>query len=222
MATSGTATFNLDVVDVIEEAFERCGLEARSGNDYRTARRSLNLLSNEWANRGLNLWTVDSGTIALVAGQATYTLPADTLDLIEHSVRYVSGGVTTDQTLSRVSVSDYAGTTNKATPGRPTQIFIQRTDPPRATLWPVPQSADTLVYYRLRRMQDVSDATQTVDVPSRFLPALIAGLAYQVAMKRPEAMGRVQMLQAEYERQFMLAADEDRDRASFWITPYVR
>lgn len=222
MATSGTTSFDLDILEIIEEAFERAGLEARSGGDYRTARRSLDLLADEWANRGLNLWTVSQGTIPLVVGTATYALPTDTIDLIETQLRAVSGTTTTDYALNRVSVSDYAGVSNKATTGRPQQILVSRTATPTVTLWPVPTVADTLVYWRLRRLQDTGTAASTPDIPFRFRPALISGLAYQIAMKRPEVTDRVPMLQAEYERQFGLASDEDRDRASLYLMPYLR
>lgn len=222
MATSGTTTFDLDVLDIIEEAYERAGLEARSGYDFRTARRSLDLLGDEWSNRGLNLWTVAQGSIPLVPGTATYSLPTDTIDLIETHLRSVSGGTSTDATLTRVSVSDYASISIKAATGRPMQVLVQRTATPSITLWPVPIAADTLVYWRMRRMQDTGGGGNTLDLPGRFRPAIIAGLAYQIAMKRPEVTDRVPMLQAEYERQFGLAADEDRDRASLWLVPFIR
>jgi hypothetical protein len=221
MTTSGTIAFDLDVLDIIEEAFERAGLEARSGGDFRTARRSLDLIGDEWSNRGLNLWTVSQGTVSLVAGTATYALPVDTIDLIETYLRVTANSVSTDTFLSRVSVSDYAAVSNKALSGTPTQVFVARTATPSVTLWPVPEDADTLVYWRLRRMQDIGSAASTPDIPSRFRPALIAALAYQIAMKRPEVTDRVPMLQAEYERQFGLAADEDRDRASLWLVPWL-
>lgn len=222
MASSGTTAFQLDILDIIEEAFERAGLEARSGGDFRTARRSLDLLADEWSNRGLNLWTVSQGTLPLVAGTATYALPVDTIDLIETHLRVTTNGVSTDSQLQRVSVSDYAALSGKATAGRPQQVFVARTATPTVTLYPVPIASDTLVYWRLRRMQDSGSASNTPDIPGRFRPALIAGLAYQIAMKRPEVTDRVPMLQSEYERQFGLAADEDRDRASLWLVPYIR
>jgi hypothetical protein len=222
VATSGTIAFQLDVLDIIEEAYERAGLEARSGYDFRTARRSLDLLADEWSNRGLNLWTVAQGSVTLVAGTATYTLPSDTIDLIETQLRVVSGTTTTDYALNRVSVSDYASLSNKASAGRPLQVLVSRTATPTITLWPVPTAADTLIYWRMRRMQDTGTASSTPDIPGRFRPALIAGLAYQIAMKRPEVTDRVPMLQAEYERQFGLASDEDRDRASVFLVPFLR
>jgi hypothetical protein len=221
MATSGTTGFDLDILDIIEEAFERAGLEARSGGDFRTARRSLDLIADEWSNRGLNLWTVAQGTLSLVAGTATYSLPSDTIDLIETQLRTTQNNVSTDAFLSRVSVSDYAALPNKAQSGTPTQVFVARTATPSVTLWPVPSASGTLVYWRLRRMQDTGSAASTPDIPSRFRPALIAALAFHISMKRPEVTDRVPMLQAEYERQFGLASDEDRDRASLWLVPYL-
>lgn len=217
MTTSGTASINFDVMDIIEEAYERAGLEARTAYDIRTARRSLNILAMEWANRGLNLWTVQQGTINLAPGTSQYTLPSDTIDLIEMVIN--AGG--TDYHLNRVSVSDYANIPNKTTTGRPLQGYVARTVPSTLTVWPVPDTAYTVTYWRLRRMQDVTAGGQTLDLPFRFLPCMIAGLAFHIAMKRPEAAARAPALQAYYEQQFQLAADEDRDRASVFLTPYI-
>lgn len=217
MTTSGTAAANFDVLEIIEEAYERAGLIARTAYDIRTARRSLNLLAMEWANRGLNLWSVQQGTVSLVAGTAQYTLPADTIDLIEMTVNLAG----TDYHIDRISVSDFSAVPNKTTTGRPLQAYVARTVPPSITVWPVPDTAYTLTYFRLRRMQDVTAGSQTLDLPFRFLPACIAGLAFHIAMKRPEAAARAPALQAYYEQQFQLAADEDRDRASVFLTPYI-
>ena len=220
MATSGTAAIDYDILSIAEEAFERAGLEMRSGYDLRSAMRSLNILTMEWANRGLNLWTIASGTVSLVAGTATYSLPTDTIDLIEHQLRVTSGGTTTDYSLNRISVSDYAGIPVKASTGRPLQIYIQRGAAPQVTVWPVPDQTYTLAYYRLRRIEDSASGVNTMDMPFRFMPALIAGLAFHIAMKRPEAAERVPLLKAYYEEQFQLAADEDRDRASLNLVPF--
>lgn len=217
MATSGTATFDLDVADMIEEAYERVGVVARSGRDFRTARRSLNLLSSEWANRGLNLWTVATSTLAITAADDTYDLPADTIDLIEHYIRLDN----VDYPLNRISVSDYAAIANKTTTGRPLQVLIRRTATPSLVLWPVPEVAYTLVYWRLRRMEDASTGVNTMDLPSRFLPAMTAGLAYQLALKRPEAIDRLAILKGDYEEQFARAYEEDRDRASVFFAPWM-
>jgi len=220
--TTGTATFNLNFAELAEEAFERASAgqrELRSGYDLRTARRSLSLMLAEWANRGINLWTVEQGTLPLVQGQATYTLPADTVDLLEHTIR--ENG--TDLHINRISVSVYATIPNKATLGRPIQLFINRLrDAPAVTVWPVPRSNDyTMVYWRLRRLQDPGSGPDVQDVPFRFLPCLVAGLAYYVAQKIPEGMPLLQMLKMEYEEQFQRAADEDREKADVRFVPRI-
>lgn len=217
MATSGTAVFNLDVLDLIEEAYERAGGSARTGNDYRTARRSLNLLSAEWSNRGLNLWTVEPLAISMTTGVSTYTLPADTIDVVEATVSV--GGVGTAYPIARIGVGDYARIPNKTATGRPLQLYVQRTIAPTALVWPVPDGAYTLSYWRLRRMQDATAGSDNMDIPVRFLPALTAGLAFHLAQKRPEAAAMLPFLQGEYERQFALAADEDHGREAFFMSP---
>jgi len=224
MTTSGTTAFNLDFTELAEEAWERAGREMRSGYDLRTARRSMNLLTIEFANRGINLWTVESGSQVLTPGVATYNLPADTIDIIEHVIRTNAGNATlqSDLTISRISVSTYASIPAKLTQGRPIQIFVERLrDQPTITLWPVPDSSVqyTLFYYRLRRIQDAGTGVNTPDAPFRFLPAIAAGLAYHIAMKTPDLAGRVQMLKAEYDEQFNLAAGEDREKASVRFVP---
>jgi hypothetical protein len=224
MTTSGTATFNLDIAEIAEEAFERAGLELRSGYDMKTARRSLNLMAAEWSNLGLNLWTVATGSISLVPGTTTYNLPADTIDVIEHVIRTNNSGQNTDITMQRISVSDYAAIPTKSTQGRPLQIYVNRQIQPTVTVWPVPDSSTpyTLVYWYLRRIEDTgASAANTADIPVRFLPALVAGLAYYIALKNPEASDRIQMLKGLYEEQFQLAASEDRDRAPDRFLPYV-
>lgn len=221
MPTSGTAAWTLDIADLIEEAYERAGLEARTGYDYRTARRSLNIIAAEWSNRGLNLWTIDQGTQALSQGVATYNLPADTIDVIETMCRVTSNGQNLDYTVDRIGVGDYASLPNKATQGRPVQVYVERILAPRFTLWPVPDQAYTLLYWRMRRIQDATTATDNMDVPVRFVPCLVAGLAFHIAMKRPEAAARLQFLKAEYEQQFQLAAEEDRGRESLHLIPWV-
>jgi hypothetical protein len=231
MTTSGTSSFDLQISDLFEEAYERAGSELRSGYDFRTARRSFNLLTSEWANRGINLWTVESGTIALVAGTATYNLPVDTIDLIEHVIRQNPGNTSTqtDISISRISVSTYSTIPNKLNTGRPIQVYINRQSGiatpagiqyPTITVWPVPpDNTYTFVYWRLRRLQDAGNGDGTADIPYRFLPALTAGLAYQIAMKIPEAAPRLPMLQAEYERQWTLASEEDREKAPVRFVP---
>jgi hypothetical protein len=301
MSTAGTTAFNLDLNDLVEEAFERAGLELRTGYDLRTARRSLNLLTIEWANRGINLWTIEQGQIPMVTGQASYPFPVNTIDLLDQVIRQNNG--TTNQTdinISRISESTYSTIPNKLTQGRPIQVWINRqsgqenlssallatgissTDTtitltstaglasvgfikmgtetisypnvsgnqllncargqngttaaahnagaaitvqnlPSINVWPTPNAPGnqyTFVYWRLRRMQDAGTGVTEQDIPFRFLPCMVAGLAYYVAMKKPEVDGqRVLALKAAYEEQFQLAADEDREKAPARFVP---
>jgi len=223
MATSGTTAFNMDFTEIAEEAWERAGREMRSGYDLKTARRSMNLLTIEWQNRGINMWTIDSGTIPLTQGTGQYDLPADTIDLIEHQLRTNSGNVATqsDLTLSRISVSTYASIPNKLTQGRPIQLYVERLrDTPKVNVWPVPDNNGyTLYYWRMRRIEDAGSGVQTSDMNFRFFPVLVAGLAYYIAMKVPELMERVGMLKSIYDEQFQLAAGEDREKASVRFVP---
>ena len=225
MATSGTATFDLDLNEYVEEAFERCGAELRTGYDLKTARRSMNLLFADWANRGVNLWTVEQGTIPLTQGTATYNLPDDTVDLIEHVIRTGAGNVSTqvDLTITRISVSTYSSIPNKLQQARPIQLWINRQTPtPTVTVWPVPDqnSVYQLVYWRLRRIQDAGPGgTYTQDVPFRFIPCLVAGLAYYLSMKIPGAMERMQVLKAQYDEAWDLASTEDREKAAIRLVP---
>lgn len=217
MTTSGTSNWNPDFSEIIEEAFERCGLEIRTGYDVRTARRSLNFIFQEWANKGINMWTIEEGTQVLSQGVATYTLPTDTVDLMEHVIRTTQGGQPQDINISRISVSVYSTIPNKTQQGRPVQIYIQRLNTPQFTVWPVPDGAYvyTLKYWRLRRIQDVgTNGDLTADMPFRFVPAITAALAYQIALKRPDvAPDRVQMLKMLADEAYELAAAEDRERA---------
>ena len=300
MTTTGTNLFNMDFTEIAEEAWERAGREMRSGYDLRTARRSMNLMTIEWQNRGINMWTIEEGTIPLVPGQNTYALPNDTIDLLEHVIR--TGGNTAstqaDLSITRISVSTYATIPNKLAPGRPIQIWIQRmsgeTSPtgttlngtitstattitvadasnlagtgfiklddevinygyitgntlyncfraqqnttaaahttgatvynpnvPAVTLWLTPDNSQqyTLVYYRLRRIQDAGAGVETADMNFRFLPCVVAGLAYYIAMKVPELMQRLPMLKEAYDTQFDLAAGEDREKAAIRFVP---
>jgi hypothetical protein len=302
MSTTGTSSFNLDVNDLIEEAFERCGKELRTGYDFRTARRSLNLLTIEWANRGINLWTIEQGQIPMVTGQATYPLPVDTIDLMDMVVR-TNNGVQSNQidiNISRISESTYITLPNKLAQGRPIQVWINRQSGqenlsgallsgnissttttinltstsglasagfikidnetisypnvsgnqlincargqngttaaahttgatvtvqnlPSINVWPTPNSPGnqyTFVYYRMRRIQDAGSGTYVQDIPFRFIPCMVAGLAYQLSTKLPDVdMNRIPMLKADYEQQFQLAADEDREKASIRFVP---
>lgn len=221
MTTSGTAAFTMDLAEIIEEAGERCGYEIRTGHDFRTARRSLNLLFADWANRGLNMWTFDQQSIILVPGTATYTLPADTVDLMEAALRTVAGGQQTDIVLNRISMVTYNAIPNKQANGRPLQMFIERHAPPRVTLWPVPDAANsgTLVYWRLRRIQDALVGGNTADMPFRFVPAMVAGLAYYLSMKLPGGLERMPALKAMYDETMQAAMDEDREKAPLRLVP---
>jgi hypothetical protein len=239
MTTTGTSTFNLDLNSLVEEAFERCGSELRTGYDLRTARRSLNLLTIEWANRGINLWTVEQGSIALTANTITYNLPIDTIDLLDHVVRTGSGQNQTDINITRISESTYAAIPNKNATGRPIQVWINRQSGatyldglippgteiqyPTINVWPTPpvNNQYTFVYWRLRRIQDAGNGTNTQDIPFRFLPCMVAGLAYYLSLKIPEAAPRIEMLKADYEQQFQLAADEDREKAAIRLAPRI-
>jgi hypothetical protein len=232
MTTTGTTLFNLNFAELAEESFERCGSELRSGYDLKTARRSLNLLLIEWQNRGLNLWEVEQLEIPMVTGQAVYPLPLDTVDLLDQVIRTGSGQNQSDITISRISGSTYATIPNKTALGKPIQVWINRqtgaTTPtgvayPTINVWPTPQSPGnqyTFVYWRLRRLQDVGNAVNTQDIPFRFLPALIAGLAYYLSMKLPGVdMQRAQALKMVYDEQFDLAAQEDREKAPVRMVP---
>jgi len=210
-----------DLSEIFEEAFERAGLEMRSGYDLKTVRRSLNMLTLEWQNRGLNLFTIESGTQLLTPGTAVYTLPTDTIDVIEHQLRTGTATNQTDTALQRISVSTYAQQTNKNTQGRPTQVYVDRgVSDVKFTLWPVPDSAYTVAYYRLKGIDGlISGIAGNAAIPPRFIPALVSGLAFHIAMKKPEAAARAPALRDEYNSQFQLAADEDDDRASLHFTP---
>ena len=216
MATSNSRNFTLDVAEMIDEAYERCGLQARTGYDLRTARRSLNLMFAEWTNRGVNLWTVKSGEVNLVSGTATYNLEADVSDLLEVAVRRDS----TDFEVNRISRGEYQVIPNKATTGRPSSFYLNRQIVPQVTLWPTPEnSTDVLRYYYVQRIQDADSATDDVDAPFRFLPCMVSGLAYYIAMKR--APERLQFLKSIYEEEFQRAADEDEDRVPLKLTPSI-
>jgi hypothetical protein len=307
MATSGTASFSLDLNDYVEEAFERAGGQLRTGDDLKTARRSMNLLFADWANRGVNMWTFEQNVITLVQGQPTYALPDDTVDLLDHVIRTNANQPSnqSDLTITRISVSTYATIPNKLAQGRPIQVWVQRltggasplvgtvqsaitatttsipitslvgvpnagfvqigaeligfnevqaasgTDPAyllncvrgqdgttaaahsvgaaiqyvqkqSITVWPTPDSANTyqFVYWRMRRIQDAgSGGTKTMDVPFRFVPCLVAGLAYYVALKIPEGMSRLDILKQQYDEAWQNAANEDQDRAAVRFVP---
>ena len=215
MAVSGSTDFELDVADYIEEAFERCGLEVRTGYDLKTAKRSLNLMLADWANRGLNQWTIKQRSLTLVANDGEYDLSADVIDVLSVVVR-VSG---TDYSLERLSRDEYLTIPTKTTSGRPNQFFLDRQLTPNLKVWPVPDSSTsyTVYYDALTRMDDADTFTNTMDLPFRFYPCLAAGLAYYLSLKKNPKM--TPMLKTIYEEEFQRAAEEDRDRASFNVVP---
>ena len=220
MTTSATTTFDLDVDELITEAFEHCGLQVRAGYDIKTARRSLNLMFLDWASRGLNLWTIEQRTLSLVAGTYEYSLPTDTVNVLEAVIRSTSSGVQTDITLNRFSRAEWLHTPVKvATQSRPAQFYVERTIVPKVYFYPNPDSSTTytFVYYAIRRIQDAGSYTNTADINFRFLPCLASGLSYYIAMKR--APDRIAMLKQIYEEDFLRAAQEDRDIASVYLVP---
>jgi len=224
MTTSNTTTFNLDLTELVEEAFERCAAELRSGYDLKTARRSLNLLFADWANRGINLWTVAQSSITLIPGTATYALPDDTVDLLEHVIRTGAGSASTqaDLSITRISVSTYATIPNKLTQARPIQVYINRQAPiPNITVWPIPDASQTytFVYWYLRRIQDAGNGVNTMDVPFRFIPCMVAGLAYYLALKLPDGLQRLETLKVQYDEAWDLASSEDREKAAVRFVP---
>jgi len=231
VTTTGTSTFNLDLNNLVEEAFERAGRELRTGYDLRTARRSLNLLTIEWANRGINLWTIEQYSIPMVQGTITYNLPIDTIDLLDSVIRTQTGVEQTDININRISVSTYAVIPNKNAQGRPIQVWIDRqsgaiepttgVNYPTINVWPTPDQSNfyTFVTWRLKRIQDAGNGVNTQDIPFRMLPCLVAGLAYYIAMKIPEGAPRIEMLKASYEEQWQLASSEDREKAALRLAP---
>lgn len=217
MATSGTTAFNLDVSDICEEAYERCGLELRSGYDAKTARRSMNIMLQEWGNRGIHLWKVNKTSQALVKGTASYTLDGKVIDLLDVN----SKRSTTELSMARISRADYHARPNKTTQARPSQYYLERTSTPTLYVWPAPENAtDTIEYYAMEKIEDVGTSLKTVDVPTRFLPALVAGLAYYISMKKmPD---RITLLKSVYEEELTRALDEDRERSSSFFVPARR
>jgi hypothetical protein len=217
MTTSGTRAFNLDVGEIIEEAYERCGLEVRTGYDAKTARRSLNLMFAEWANRGVNLWTVTQATQTLTQGTAQYTLGTDVVDVLEMVLRRSN----TDYEMDRISRGEYVTLPNKTTQGRPSQFYFDRNIAPVINLWATPDSSsDSIIYYYVRRIEDAGTLVNTTDMPFRFYPCMVSGLAYYMAMKR--APERLQLLKAVYDEEFQRAADEDTERVSLKLQPARR
>lgn len=244
MTVVATATFNLELSDIVEEAFERCGSELRTGYDLRTARRSLNLLFADWANRGINMWTIEEGSIPMVQGTNTYDLPIDTVDLLEHVIRTDPDVQNTqaDLTITRISVSTYATIPNKLQQARPIQVWVNRqsgatyagttsttppagVDAPKIVVWPTPDQGTalnpyyTFVYWRMRRVHDAGDGSNTMDIPFRFLPCLVAGLSYYMALKIPGADTRLTVLKQQYDDAWSNAAAEDVDKSAIRFVP---
>jgi len=225
MSTSGTTLFNPDLSEIIEESYERVGIEVRTGYQARTARRSLNYLLTSWANQGINLWTVTPADITLIQGQGTYNLPADCVDIFEQVIRQNQGSQynQTDIVIPRIALPTYAAIPNKLAQGRPVQVWVNRQTPiPQINIWPTPNVSGYIFHYwYLRRLDDAgSTGTVTQEVPFRFFDALTAGLAYQLAMKQPELdPTRIQMLKANYDEVFQLAKDEDRDKSPIRFVP---
>ena len=239
MATSGTYTFNLDIIDIIEEAYERCGLELRHGYDITTARRSLNLLLTDWTNDDVNLWTLDQVSQDLVSGTASYALASPALDVLDATIRTISGSTNTDTSIERISIEEYLNIPNKQTTGLPSQYAVERgVSGPTVYLYPTPDNSTyDLYYYRIRDIQDISlTYTQNADIPKRFLPSLCSGLAFHLGRKNPakkvlDDQGRpvdsdgvsiqmLQLLKASYDEDYTRAKDQDRDRASIHLTPW--
>ena len=217
MTTSNSRDFNMDVGEIVEEAYERCGLEVRTGYDARTARRSLNIMFADWANRGLNLWTVKQATITLTLGQAQETLGIDVVDILEVILRRDG----TDYEIDRISRGEYATLPNKTTQGRPSQFYFDRQIAPVINLWAVPEnSTDQIVYYYVQRIEDADTLVNTTDMPFRFYPCMVAGLAYYIGMKR--APERLQYLKVVYEEEFQRAADEDEGRTPLKLQPSIQ
>ena len=226
MALSGSKDFEPDVAEYIEEAFERCGLELRTGYDLQTARRSLNLMLAEWANRGLNQWTVTQKTVAMVKDDGTYnvdstdaTAPIDVLDAF---IRETIGGESNDLPLSRLSRAEFSNISTKGSTGKPNQFLIDKQSTPTITVWPIPDKSDTYTIYMnvLTRMDDVDAATNTVDMPFRFYPCLAAGLAFYISLKK--APEKSMLLKQLYEEEFARALSQDEERASFHVAPNLR
>ena len=221
MATSGSSDFEPDVAEYVEEAFERCGLEYRTGYDGVTARRSLNLLFADWANRGLNQWTVTNSTTTLSQGDEFLDLSATTIDVLDVVIRRTDGSNTTDIAMVQIGRSEYWGLPDKSTQARPTQFFLDKQITPRLYIWPASEnSTDQLIINRLVRIEDADAGVNTVDVPFRFYPCLAAGLAYYIALKK--APDRVQMLKGLYDEEFARVADQDQSRASLMVAPNMR
>lgn len=219
MATSGTTSFNLDIDDIIEDAYERCGLETRSGYDLKSARRSLNILFQEWMNRGVHLWKVENYTANLTAGTTSYTAPSDASDVLEMTFRQVSGGTTTDTSMTKISRSEYQALPNKYTQGQPTQYYVERNlSNVVISLYQTPNTTDTQINYNyIGRIEDVGQYTNQPDAPFRFLPCMVSGLAFYLSQKKAPQM--TQALKLYYEDELQRALTEDGQRSSVHLVP---
>jgi|TARA_R100001510_G_scaffold52116_1_gene52568 hypothetical protein len=214
MATSSSTDFELDVAEYIEEAYERCGLEVRTGYDLTSARRSLNIMLAEWANRGLNQWTIEQRTQTVTAADTEYSLGTDVIDILSAVVRRNG----TDFAISRISRDSYLAIPNKTQTGRTTQFFLDRQITPNLKIWPAPENSTDVIHFdALTRIQDADAAVNTLEIPFRFYPCLTAGLAYYLSLKKNPQL--TQMLKVVYEEEFERAMGEDRDRSSFTVTP---
>tara|TARA_R100001224_G_scaffold79035_2_gene49264 strand:- start:2003 stop:2677 length:675 start_codon:yes stop_codon:yes gene_type:complete len=221
MATSSSTNFEPDVTEFVEEAFERCGLELRTGYDLKTAKRSINLMLAEWANRGLNQWTIEQATQTVTKGTNQYTLDSNIIDILDCSLRRDTDGTNLDLQMTKISRSEFLNIPTKSTQARPNQFFLDKQVSPVLNIWPTPEnSTDVLVFNKLVRMDDADTATNTMDMPFRFYPCFAAGLAYYIAIKK--APERVGMLKQMYEDEFERAMSQDEDSASFRISPYLR
>jgi|TARA_R100000426_G_scaffold49020_1_gene36237 hypothetical protein len=221
MATSNSTNFEPDVTEFVEEAFERCGLELRTGYDLKTAKRSINLMLAEWANRGLNQWTIEQATQTVTKGTNQYTLDSNVIDILDCSLRRDTDGTNLDLQMTKISRSEFLNIPTKSTQARPNQFFLDKQVSPVLNIWPTPEnSTDVLVFNKLVRMDDADTATNTMDMPFRFYPCFAAGLAYYIAIKK--APDRVGMLKQMYEDEFERAMSQDEDTASFRISPYLR
>jgi len=225
MATSGTTTFNLDISDIMEEAYDLCGLELRSGYSYRGAKRALNLVFLEWQNKGLNLWTIEQGSATLTAGTSSYTIDASALDVVDAFIRTNVGDTSSqfDQRLNRISRTEYNHQSNKLTQSKPTQFYVDKdNDSVKIILWSTPDSQETytLIYDYVKKIEDVGIvASNEADVPTRYLPCLTYALAYNIACKSPEAQQRVPMIRQRYMELWEEVSEADREKASIRFVP---
>ena len=221
MTTSGSTNFEPNVTEFIEEAYERCGLELRTGYDLKTAIRSVNIMLAEWANRGLNQWTIDQDTQTVTQGTNEYTLNSNVIDILDVVIRRTVNNIQTDISVGRISRSEYLNIPNKQTQARPSQFFLDKSITPVLKVWPTPDnSTDVIVFNKIIRMDDADAANNTMDMPFRFFPCFTAGLAYYISLKKAPQL--TPQLKAIYEEEFRRAADQDEDRASFRIRPNLR